>query len=117
MLYLKGFKTNSNDSAIALYFYLPTGAIVPGAYNTTSLPPANSGIFLFYDSEFYMGSGAVIYGGVPSDVPGGNVIVNIDSYNDATHIVKGTFSGTAYDKNENPVINVTNGSFAATITP
>ncbi len=117
MLYLEGFKTNSNDTAIALYFYLPTGAIAPGSYSTLSVPPANASIFAFIDFDLITGDGTPIYEGVPSAVPGSNVTMTIDSYDDATHIVKGTFSGTAFDKNENPVINVTNGSFTATVTP
>lgn len=115
MLVLQGLKTNTTDSLIAFYVYLPTGAIVPGSYATQSLPPSNASLFAFIDFSADPVNGTPIYASFPGDATA-NVIVNIVSFDNATQIVKGTFAGKTEDENGNKV-DVSNGSFTATVTP
>ena len=114
MLVLQG-KTNTTDSLIAFYVYLPTGVIVPGSYPTESLPPSNASLFAFIDFSVDPVNGTPIYASLPGDTAG-NVTVDITSYDNATQIVKGTFAGKTEDKNGNK-IDVSNGSFTAIVTP
>lgn len=114
MLYLVGFTKGSTDSAISLYMYLPTGVIAPGSYSTQSVPPANASLFAF---NFTTGNGDAIYEALPASTSGSNVTINIISYDNATHIVTGTFDGIADDINGNADVDVTNGSFTATVIP
>jgi len=117
MLYMNGFKTNSVDSAIDMYVYLPTGAIVPGTYTSQSLPPSNSCLFGFIAFDLNTGVGTPIYQALPADTNGTNLTINIISYDAVTHVVTGTFSGTAGDVNDTANATVTNGNFTATVTP
>ncbi len=117
MLYLEGFNNASIDTAINLYLYLPTGAVVPGSYTTQSMPPANASLFAFIDFDIITGNGVPIYEALPATTNGTNVTVNITAYDNTTHIATGTFSGVSEDASGNAVVNVTNGSFTATVTP
>lgn len=117
MLYMDGFTSTSIDTAIALYLFLPTGVITPGSYSTQSFPPANSALFAFIDFDLDTGDGEPIYQALPNSIPGSNVIISITSYDDATRIVKGTFSGTAENQAGDATVNIINGSFTAKVAP
>jgi hypothetical protein len=114
MLYMVGFPTNSPDTAITLIMYLPTGVITPGAYNTQFVPPANAAIFAF---NFTTGAGDAIYEAFPDlPSPPAGVTITISSYDNTTHTVTGTFSGTADDAAYTPAtIGILNGSFTAVV--
>ena len=117
MLYMDGFTSTSIDTAIALYLFLPTGVITPGAYSTQSFPPENSALFAFIDFDLSTGDGEPIYQALPSSAEGTNVIVNITSYDSATRIIKGTFSGKATDANDVANVDVIDGTFTAKVAP
>lgn len=116
MLVLEGSTTNAPDSVIALYVFLPTGAIVPGSYTTLAIPPANAALFAFIDFTVDDDNGTPIYTALPISTTGSNVTVNIISYDNATNIVTGKFTGEA-DNKAGASTGVTNGSFTATVTP
>lgn len=114
MLAMAGFTKSTTDSAITLIAYLPESVIETGVYKTDSVPPANAAVFAF---NYTTGNGDPIYeafDGTPID---SDVSVTISSYDDATHVVTGTFSGTAENVTTGAAIQVTNGSFSATVSP
>ena len=115
MLYMGGFTNASTDSAITLIMYLPTGVITPGTYNNKSAPPSNASLFAF---NYTTGNGDPIYEAIPSSSPTlGNVTITITSYNSTTHVVTGTFAGTAEDDAyDGKTIGILNGDFTATVT-
>lgn len=117
MLTLQGFKSPSLDTVIELHLYLPTDTIQVGAYNTTDLPPNNSAFFALVDYDLNTGIGTPIYQALPNDTAATIITFNITSYDSITHIVSGTFLGTAGDVNDDPIVNVVNGSFTATVSP
>jgi hypothetical protein len=115
MLYMGGFTNASTDSAITLIIYLPNGVIAPGTYNNQLNPPANGSLFAF---NFTTGNGDPIYEAIPSSsTPIGDVTITISSYDNSTHVVTGTFSGTAEDDAyDGKTIGIVNGNFTATVT-
>lgn len=115
MLFMGGFTSASTDSAITLIIYLPNGVIAPGTYNNRSNPPLNASLFAF---NFTTGNGDPIYEAIPSSSPTpGDVTITIISYDSATHVVTGTFSGTAEDDAYNGrTIGIINGNFTVTVT-
>jgi len=82
--------TNGFDSAFYFFISFPGGNIAAGTYDIQAASPSLNG-FQFYDP------------------------INVTSYDPSTHIISGTFNGTANDTNFNPIIPVTNGSFTATL--
>ncbi|MBS1744960.1 MAG: hypothetical protein JST21_02195 [Bacteroidetes bacterium] len=116
MLTLQGLKTPSNDTVLELHFYLPTGSIQTGAYNTTDLPPSNSGFFALVHYDLSTGIGTPVYQALPNDTAATIITLTINTYDPITHIISGTFLGTAGDANDDPNVNVINGSYTATVT-
>jgi len=112
MLFIEGF-TSTGDTAFHIITYLPTNVITTGSYSTQAIPPENSAIFDFSLSA----SGNTIYDGVPDNSSASNVTFIITSYDSTTHIIQGTFSGTANDANGDAVVSVSNGSFWAKVSP
>lgn len=118
MLLLQGYTSASTDSAITLILYLPNGVITPGTYSSQSLPPSNASLFAFNFTIVNGGSGDPIYEALPASTTGSNITITIADYNSATHIVTGTFSGTAEDDAyEDATIGIQNGSFTTTVSP
>jgi len=116
MLFIQGYTTASADSAIVLYIYLPNGVIETGTYSTQSLPPAKAAVFAFVDFDQVTGIGDPVYQAIPG-TSGSNITVNITSYDSSTGMIKGNFSGKAGDLNNVANVDVTNGSFAAKVSP
>ena len=105
--------TQTKDSVLTLIAYLPGGVITPGNYNSQLDPPDSASIFGFN----FVSTGDPIYDAV-SGQPS-NVTLTISSYDSNTHLITGTFSGPAIDAvySTEPIINIVNGKFTATVTP
>jgi hypothetical protein len=93
----------NNDSLFNIVITLPTTSIATGTYSTT-----NAVYFAYYDS-----ASNVIFQATPGTA-GAAVTVIITSYNAATNLLTGTFSGTALTMMGIPV-TITGGQFMATI--
>ena len=93
----------AGDSALQLLAAFPGNTITPGDYNSN----------LTWGFSFQDGTagGELIYGADPND-PSVTCTLTISSYDAATHIVKGLFSGSAKDKDGN-VVTIANGKFTA----
>jgi len=96
--------TSTGDSALQILAAFPGNAITTGNFSS-----AVSWGFSFQDGV----ASEVIYGTDPN-TPTVICTLNITSYNAATSIVSGTFSGSAKDKNGNTV-SINGGAFTAKI--
>jgi hypothetical protein len=112
MLFIEGF-TSTRDTVFHIITYLPTNVITTGSYSTQAVPPENAAIFGFN----LVSNGAPIYDGIPDSSSASNVTFIITSYDNSTHILEGTFSGTANNSSGDAVVSVTNGSFVAKVSP
>jgi len=95
------FGQTNGDSIFFLAITMPSTSVATGIYLTTG-----STYFAMYDA-----GGNTILQANPG-TPGVLTTVNITSYDPATMIVKGIFSGTAEDASNTPV-DVTGGQFTA----
>lgn len=86
-----------------------TGAVGPGTFTTDV--SAQLSLTTIDQSSNYI----IIYQANPNTIATGTSTITITSYNTSTGIMTGTFTGTAEDKNGNPV-TITNGAFQAKIT-
>jgi hypothetical protein len=109
-LYLLG-RTAGSDSTFAIIITFPNFTITAGNYNVQDPAPAFTGFELNdpADNPIYVDITD------PTSQTSGSVIVS--SYDDATKIISGTFSGLANDSAGNAVINIKNGKFTATVSP
>jgi len=98
-----GGATTTGDTAFALALLLPSGAILPGDYSTTN----SQAFFGFYDDQ-----GNLIYEASAGE---GDLTITIETYDESTGIVTGSFSGTAVDSQGNNV-TIDNARFTAKIT-
>lgn len=101
--------TNPAGGDFNLILSNTTGTISTGSYAGTATAPGKITATL----DFTQGS--VSYTFLP--MIAGNITTNVTVFNTTTHIVEGTFSGTARegDPMSGPLINITNGTFKATL--
>lgn len=95
-----------SDSTLLINIILPNGVIEKGNYSTDDAP--NGIIFKTFDEACLNCAG----GGLIPRSTGATVIFTITDYNNATKIVRGTFSGTTLDKNEK-IAPIAYGQFTA----
>ncbi|MET0394710.1 MAG: hypothetical protein ABW019_16310, partial [Chitinophagaceae bacterium] len=88
-----GGGTSSGSAVFSLAFTNQSGGITTGAYSGTAMT-GKFNIFMFTD-------GTITYQGMP--MTGSNISATITTFNTTTHIVEGTFSGTAKDGSGNNV--------------
>jgi hypothetical protein len=96
------------DSTFLINIALPAGRIETGTYTTDDRP--NGLVFKTFSDACVNCAG----GGLIPTSSGTTVIFIITSYNNATKIVTGTFSGTTVDW-LNEIATITNGEFSAVI--
>ena len=109
-LYLLG-TTAETDSLFYIIITFPNSTITPGTYNIQDTAPTFTGFELHdpLDNPIYVDITD------PTSQTNGSVVVS--SYDAATKIISGTFSGLANDSVGNAVINIKNGKFTATVSP
>ncbi len=100
----------ATDSAFGLFITFPAGTLTPGVHSTTDPLPAFNGMEL--DSP---APSAPVYSGSTNNPPGSNITITVTSYDSVSHTLSGTFSGMAANASGAVVINITNGTFTATI--
>ena len=100
--------TKENDSTLLINIIMPNGIVEKGTYSTDDAP--NGMVFKTFDEACVNCAG----GGLIPISTGATVIFIITSYDPSTKIVKGTFSGTTLDQNED-VAPISNGQFAAVV--
>jgi hypothetical protein len=108
-LAIQGF--TAGDSVWGATVIFPGDSIVTGSY-TTQGTPFPTAIFGFSDQN-----NNTIYYAVNDASSSSLITINITSYDSATRIVTGTFSGLANDSAGNATVNVTNGHFTAEVSP
>jgi len=101
----------TGDTAILIGLLLPSSGITPGVYTTATTAQVYFSAYLRPPVD----STVIIYQADLTTSGLGFVTVNIVSYDSATGIVTGTFSGTAKDQSGNAV-TISNGSFKAKVT-
>lgn len=113
MLYLQGFTKSSTDTALTLIMYLQTGSIpqLTTQFNTQAVPQGTAAIFGFNLTQ----TGNAIYYAIPDNSSLSDIIITITSYNPISGVVTGTISGKANDTNGDADVDVSNGSFTATV--
>jgi hypothetical protein len=107
----------TSDTAFDLYIQFPATATqpIPGTYVTDpDIQSSNTSYVDLYngstlDEYYYV---KMTLAGPPPDV---KMTIIIASYDPATKIVKGTFSGKAWNR-AGQIINITNGKFEAEVT-
>lgn len=100
--------TEESDSTLLINIIMPNGVLEKGTYSTDDAP--NGMVFKTFDEACLNCAG----GGLIPISTGATVIFIINSYNPSTKIVKGTFSGTTLDQNEE-IAPISNGQFAAVV--
>ncbi|MEP6464987.1 MAG: hypothetical protein ABJB05_01725 [Parafilimonas sp.] len=114
-LQMAGFTPNT-DSVLVLAVHFSGNTITPGTYYTqiVGTDPFSNAVFAFS----LVSTGNPIYDALENPGDGSNMGITISAYDASTHIVTGTFSGTAIDEPYSPAtIGITNGSFTATVSP
>ena len=101
----------ATDSAFGLFLSFPSGSIATGVYTSQDTPPSFNGM------ERDNLSSKPVFIGASKDPPASNISITVTSYNTSTRQLTGTFSGMAANSSGDVVINVTNGSFTATVGP
>jgi hypothetical protein len=102
-----GYTPTSFDTVLQMGVLLPSSDIQPGTYNTNTLAA-------FYYQDYSDTSNIVdIYKAQPGSV-GANIQITIASYDPATRIITGTFSGTALSTS-GPTVPITLGRFRAKV--
>lgn len=101
--------TNTAGDAFAIGIANISGPINAGTYPGAPATPPASGKFtlvFFYESA----TGSTTYDYAP--MQGVNITTSNVTHNTATHVVQGTFAGTAVDEN-GATVNITQGTFKA----
>jgi hypothetical protein len=102
-----GYTPTSFDTVLQMGVLLPSSDIQPGTYNTNTLAA-------FYYQDYSDTSNIVdIYKAQPGSV-GANIQITIATYDPATRIITGTFSGTALSTS-GPTVPITVGRFRAKV--
>lgn len=105
-LVIDGYTAATGDSAIVLVAYLPTGTIVPGDYTTMT-----GSAFYFYDLTT---TPETLLYSADFSTQRTNITITITSYDPASKIVKGIFSGNAFD-DASTTIPISSGAFVAKV--
>ncbi len=101
---LLGTTLATGDTLVQISVGFTGGVITTGSFNTTA-----TALFRFTDQV----TGTVIYAADPTTGTV-NTVINITSYDAATNIVTGTYSGTAQDSSGNPA-TISGGTFKAKV--
>jgi len=114
-LVMSGF-TSTGDTVLTLAVIFPGDTIIPGDYYTkvNGNDTHPTAIFGFASTA----TGDPIYDAVGNPSDPSDVIVTIASYDAVSHVVTGTFSGTAMNETStvrDATIQILNGAFSATI--
>jgi hypothetical protein len=110
ILGIGGFTAATGDSVLALDFILPNGVITPGNYFTVGTPNSTA-VFGFA----LISTGNSIYDAIDGASIPCSMTLTIDSYNSTTHIISGSFSGTAEDPSAGISVPITNGHYTAKV--
>ncbi len=111
------FGINATDSYLNLGLGRINHAFTTGVYTPGPLSPN----FKDFEGDFFFNKSASQYM-LESDTSLNGFIVNVDTYNFASGLVEGAFSGpvyrvkSVYDFTNAPVVNITNGFFKAYIS-
>jgi hypothetical protein len=105
-LNLNGSTSATGDTTMSIKFLIPATDIQIGTYTLT----ANGIVFSVVDA-----SSLTVLLTADFLTPGTDFTINITSYDAATQIVQGTFSGKAQDNLGN-IVTISDGNFTATIT-
>lgn len=108
VLELIGSTSATGDTILYLGLLLPGNTIQAGTFNTNNGASTNAE-YRFID---YRNATEVTVDSSVLGTTGSNVIIQILSYNSATRLITGTFSGTAKNKS-GATVNIAGGKFAA----
>jgi len=103
--------TTAGDSTLVLVITFPGNTIDTGTYVSQGTPASNA-LFGFSDQN-----GNTLFFAVNDPQSQSLMTIHIDSYNSATRVVSGTFSGLASLEDASDVIHISSGKFTATVSP
>jgi hypothetical protein len=106
--------TSTGDSVMLINILMPTSTITTGSYTTLDYNSDSSRTTTFAFCPI-SGNNCFYYAEGVSNDPSVKVTININSYDSATGVVTGTFSGTAFDGGPPGTMKIINGSFNATV--
>jgi hypothetical protein len=100
--------TPTTDSVLVAQVHFPGGTIVPGIYSTSSVGNG------FYYSDIRDTSNPILIYSAESRSVGVSIQIVVTSYDPATRMITGTFSGTALNASNLPT-TITGGRFKAKV--
>lgn len=108
LFFVTGRTSANADTALTFFSLLPSATLAPGSYST------NQSQTLFSVNNADSTNGDPIYTS-NDDTPDAVMTIVIVSYDAATKLVTGTFSGNAIKEIDGGLVSVTNGKFYAVL--